>query len=113
MVSKGLIHPRAANQFRQLPPWLHRPIARCGAGWRGQHEGDRKITLGRLPAQRNGFRRAAIEQACGLLAGEGDGVRPVAQHLVAEGLDIDGRFEGLMVHARAELADIGEADPDF
>jgi hypothetical protein len=37
----------------------------------------------------------------------------VTQHLVAEGRDIDGKFERLMIHSGAELADIGEADAEL
>ena len=88
-------------------------MARCGAGWRGQHEDNREILLWRLPADRNGFRRTSIEKARGLLAGEGDGLRPIAPHLFPERLDIDGEGERVTVHARTELAKIREADAEF
>jgi hypothetical protein len=88
-------------------------MPRCGAGWRSQHEDDRQIIHCRLPAQRNRFRRPAIEQARGFLAGEGDGLRPIASNLFLEGRDVDGGFERLMVHSRAELANIGKADAEF
>jgi len=78
------------NRIRQLPPRLHRPVARCGTGWRGQYKDDREIVLRRLPAQHNRFRRSAIEQARGFLAGESDGPRLVAPHRVPEGRNIDG-----------------------
>src|SRR5229473_2218773 len=52
-----------ADRVRQLLPWQHGPVARCGAGWRGQHEDNWKIFLWRLPAQRNRFGRSSIEKA--------------------------------------------------
>jgi hypothetical protein len=58
-------------------------------------------------------RRPAIEQARGFLAGEGDGLGPIAPHLFMEAGNIDGEREGLMVHSRPELAKIGEADAEF
>jgi hypothetical protein len=101
------------DRIRQFLPWLHRPVARCGAGWRGQHEDNREILLWRLSAQRNGFGRPSIEKAGGLLAGEGDGLRPIAPHLFPEGRDIDREGEGLVIHSRAELANIREANTEF
>jgi len=68
---------------------------------------------GGLPAQRNRFRRPSIKQARGLLAGEGDGLRPVSQHLFPEGRNIDGKGEGLVVHSCAKLANVGEANAEF
>ena len=88
-------------------------MARCGAGWRGQHEDNREIFQGRLSAQRNSLRRTSIEKARSLLAGESDGHRPIAPHLFPEGRNIDGGGEGLIVHSRAELANIGEANAEF
>jgi hypothetical protein len=101
------------DRIRQLLPWLHRPVARCGPGWRGQHEDNWKILQRRLPAQRDRFRRSTIEKARSLLAGEGDGHRPIVTHLFPEGRNIDGEGEGLMVHSRAELAKIGKANAEF
>jgi hypothetical protein len=69
--------------------------------------------LWRLLAQRNRFRWSAVEKACGFLAGEGDGLRLVTLYLFPEGRNIDGEGEGLIVHSRAELAKIGEADAEF
>jgi hypothetical protein len=101
------------DRIRQFLPWLHRPAARCGAGWRGQHEHNWEILQGRLPSQRNRFGWPSIEEARGFLAGEGDGLRLIAPHLFPERRNVDGEGEGLMVHARAELAKIGEADSEF
>jgi hypothetical protein len=101
------------DRIRQLPPWLHRPVARGRAGWRGQHEGRWEILLWRLPAQHNRLRWPAIEQARGFLAGEGDSLRPIAPHLFPEACNVDREGECLMVHASAELAKIGEADTEF
>jgi len=69
--------------------------------------------LWRLSSQRNRFRRSPIEKARGLLAGEGDGLRSISQHLVAEGWKIDRGVEGLMVHSRTDLAHVGEANAEF
>jgi hypothetical protein len=88
-------------------------MARCGAGWRGQHEDSWEIVLWRLPAQRNRFRWSAKEKARSLLAGEGDGLRPIVPHLFPECRNIDGEGKSLMVHSRAELAQIGETDTEF
>ena len=38
-----------ADQIRQLLPWLYRPVARCGAGGRGQHEDNGEIIQRLLP----------------------------------------------------------------
>jgi hypothetical protein len=103
----------AADRIRQLLPRLHGPVARCGAGWRGQHENNWEILLWRLSAQRNRFGRSFIEKARGLLAGEGDCLWSISQHLFAEGRKIDGGVEGLMVHSRAGFAHIGEANAEF
>jgi hypothetical protein len=100
------------DQIRHFLPWLHRPVARCGAGWRGQHEDRREVFLCRLPAQCNRFGWPVIEKTRGFLAGERDGLRPIAPHLFPEACNVDGEGEGLMVHSRAELANIGEADAD-
>ena len=67
----------------------------------------------KLPAQRNRFRRSSIEKARGLLAGEGDGLRSISQHLFTESRNIDGEVEGLMVHSRTDLAHVGEANAEF
>src|SRR5712671_7728258 len=88
-------------------------MTRCGAGRRSQHERRWKIVLRKLPAQRNRFRRSSVEKARGLLAGEGDGLRPISQHLFAEGRKIDRGVEGLMVHSRAQFAHIGETNAEF
>jgi len=88
-------------------------MTRCGAGRRSQHERRWKIVLRKLPAQRNRFRRSSIEKARGLLAGEGDGLRSISPHLFPESRNIDGEVEGLMVHSRADLAHIGEANAEF
>ena len=103
----------APDRIRQLLPRQHGPVARCGAGRRGQHEDNWQIFLWRLPAQRNRFRRSSIEKARGLLAGEGDGLRPISPHLFAESRNIDREVEGLMVHSRTDLAHIGEANAEF
>jgi hypothetical protein len=88
-------------------------MARCGAGRRGQHEHDREIFHRRLLAQRDHPGRTPIEQARRLLAGEGDGLRPVAPHLFPERRNIDREGEGLMVHSCAQFAQIGEADAEL
>jgi len=97
------------GQFR---PRLQRPRARGGAGRRGQHEDFGKIIALRLPAERDARRRPPIKQARGLLAGEGDGPRPIPPHLLDEPRDIDARLQRLMIHARAKLAHVGEADAE-
>jgi hypothetical protein len=101
------------DRVRQFLPRQHGPVARCGAGWRGQHEDNRKIFLWRLPAQRNRCRRSPIEKARGPLAGEGDGLRPIALHLFTESRKIDREVEGLVVHSRADFAHISEANAEF
>src|SRR5713226_10357449 len=101
------------DRIRQLPPWLHRPMARCGAGRRGQHEDNWEILLRRLSAQRNRFGRSFIEKARGLLAGEGDCLRSISQHLFTESRNIDREVEGLMVHSRTGFAHIGEANAEL
>jgi hypothetical protein len=88
-------------------------MARCGAGWRGQHEDNWEILLWRLSAKSNRFRRSSIEKARGLLAGEGDGLRSVSQHFFPESRNIDRGVEGLMVHSRTGLAHIGEANAEL
>jgi len=88
-------------------------MSRGGAGGRGQHEHIRKTVLRRLPAERDRRRRPAIEKARGLLAGEGDRLRPDPQHLVPERRNVDRKSQRLMIHARARLAEIGEADPEL
>src|SRR5439155_21433682 len=88
------------------------PIARCGAGWRSQHEHRWKIVLRKLPAELNRLRRPSIKKARGLLAGEGDGLRSISPHLFTESRNIDGEVEGLMVHSRAGFAHIGEANTE-
>jgi hypothetical protein len=98
--------------LRQLLPRLQRPRARGGAGGRGEHEDFGKIIQQWLPADRNARRRPPIKQARGLLAGEGDRPRPIAPHLLDEPSDIDARLQRLMVHARAKLAHVGEADAE-
>jgi hypothetical protein len=92
---------------------VNRPRARCRAGWRGQHEDFGKAFQGRLAARRYRLGWSSIEQARRLLAGEGNGLRPVASYLFPEGRDVDGRCESLMIHARAGFAEIGKADPEF
>jgi hypothetical protein len=87
-------------------------VARCSAGRRGQHEDIWKILLRRLPAQDNRLGRPSIKKTRRLLASEGDGLGPKVTHLFPERGNLDGEGEGLMVHARAELADIGEADAE-
>src|SRR5216683_629682 len=101
------------DRVRQFLPWLHRPVARCGAGRRSQHEHRWKILLRRLSAQRNRFRRSSIEKARGLLAGEGDRLRSISQHLFTKSRKIDREVEGLMVHSRAGFAHIGEANAEL
>jgi hypothetical protein len=96
--------------LRQFLPRPQRPRARCGAGWRSQHEDIRKIIQRRLPAERDAGRRPPIKQARGLLAGEGNRPRPISPHPLSECQDIDARLQRLMVHARARLAHVGEAD---
>ena len=88
-------------------------MARCGAGWRGQHEDFGKALRRWLPAQRNRFGWSSIKQARGLLAGEGDDLRPVAMHLFPEGRDVDGKGKRLGIHARAGFAQIRKADAEF
>jgi hypothetical protein len=101
------------DRICQFLPGLHRPKTRCGAGRRGQHEDNWEIFLWRLQAQRNRFRRSSIEKARGLLAGEGDGRRPIALHLFAESRKVDRGVERFIVHSRAGLAHIGEANAEF
>ena len=108
--AQPILHP---NRIRQFLPRLHRPVARCGARGRGQYECLSEIRHWRLAPQRDRFGRTPIEQACRLLAGEGDGHRPIAPHLFPEGRNIDGEGEGLMVHARAGFAKVGKADTEF
>jgi hypothetical protein len=69
--------------------------------------------LWRLSAEGYRFRRTSIEKARSLLAGEGDGHRPMAPHLFPKGWNIDREGEGLMVHPGAELANIGETNSEF
>src|SRR6266851_406204 len=51
--------------------------------------------------------------ARGLLAGEGDRLWPISQHLFTESRKIDREVEGLMVHSRTGFAHIGEADAEL
>ncbi len=67
----------------------------------------------KLSAQRNRFRRSSIEKARGLLAGEGDCLRPISQHLFTESRNVDEEVEGLVVHSRADFAHIGEANAEL
>src|SRR5260370_27364752 len=102
-----------ADRIRQLARWLQRPVGRCGAGRRSQQEDRWKISLRKLPAHRNRLRRSPVKKTRGLLAGEGDCLRPISQHLFTESRKIDGEVEGLMVHSRTGLAHIGEANAEF
>jgi hypothetical protein len=111
--SYELRKPCGPDRVRQFLPRLHRPVARCGTGRRGQHEHRWEILLWRLSAQRNRFRRSFKEKARGLLAGEGDCLRPISQHLFTESRNIDRGVQGLMVHSRAQFAHIGETDAEF
>jgi hypothetical protein len=103
----------APDRICQFLPRQHGPVARCGAGWRGQHENNWEILLWRLPAQRNRFGRSFIEKARGLLAGEGDDLRSISQHLFTESRNIDRGVQGLMVHSRTAFAHVGEANAEF
>ena len=66
----------------------------------------------RLSAQLNCFRRSSIEEACGLLAREGDCLRPILQHLLTESRDVDGEVERRMIHSRTGLAHVGETNAE-
>ena len=112
-VSQGLKPVLPADRSSQLLPWLYRPVARCGAGWRGQNEHSREIVQWPLSAERHRLGGSSVEKARGLLAGEGDRPRPVLPHLFPESRDVDWKSEGLMIHARAKFAQIGEANSDL
>lgn len=101
------------DQIRQFLPWLDRPVARCGTGWRGQHEHSREVLQRRLLAQRYRLGGSSVKKACGLLAGEGDRRGPVLPHLFPESRNVDWEGEGLTIHARARFAQIGEANSGF
>ena len=78
------------HPFCELTPRLQRPMPRRRAGRRGENEHLRKPIQWRLPAEADRCGRPAVEQARGLLAGEGNGPGPIALHLGGESRDVFG-----------------------
>src|SRR4051812_37973612 len=70
------------------------------------------LSLPLLPAKGNSAGRLAVEQAGGLLAGEGNCLRTIVCDFASQTCDVGRISCELMIHARLGLVQIGEPDSE-